>query len=131
MASVKESSQTLRLNIITKDIEEEVKIWECDDYAEESPEMASVKVADSSQTLGLNVTFKEEEKDDFGESDHGETPNSSDQVETFPASVKHRRKTCGSLSVVLTNFGGRWKVARSNPRADQVKFCRSAPEQGS
>ncbi|XP_064860431.1 uncharacterized protein LOC115146480 isoform X2 [Oncorhynchus nerka] len=69
MASVKESSQTLRLNIITKDIEEEVKIWECDDYAEESPEMASVKLADSSQTLGLNVTFKEE-KDDFGESDH-------------------------------------------------------------
>ncbi|XP_052341756.1 uncharacterized protein LOC118373717 isoform X2 [Oncorhynchus keta] len=71
MASVKESSQTLRLNIITKDIEEEVKIWECDDYAEESPEMTSVKMADSSQTLGLNVTFKEEEKDDFGESDHG------------------------------------------------------------
>ncbi|XP_029586704.1 uncharacterized protein LOC115172946 isoform X4 [Salmo trutta] len=102
MASVKESSQTLRLNIITKDIEEEVKIWECDDYAEESPEMASVKMADSTQTLGLNVTFKEEEKDDFGESDHGETPKSSDQVETFPASVKqHRKKAFVELKLVL------------------------------
>jgi hypothetical protein len=32
MASAKDSSQTLLLNIITKDKEEEVKIWECDDY---------------------------------------------------------------------------------------------------
>ncbi|KAM9432119.1 uncharacterized protein ACWYII_016373 isoform 4-T5 [Salvelinus alpinus] len=94
MASVKESSQTLRLNIITKDIEEEVKIWECDDYAEESPEMASVKMADSSQTLGLNVTVKEEEKDGFGESDH-------DQLFRRPDVTPH---ICAKLEYTWTTY---------------------------
>ncbi|XP_029568643.1 uncharacterized protein LOC115161936 isoform X2 [Salmo trutta] len=79
MASVKDSSQTLLLNIITKDKEEEVKIWECEDYPGESPDMASVELAGSSQTLGLNVTINEEQKEDIGESaDHGEGPESSD-----------------------------------------------------
>lgn len=43
-------------------------------HTEESPEMASVKTADSSQTLGLNVIINKEEKEDIGESvDHGKS----------------------------------------------------------
>ncbi|KAK6307605.1 hypothetical protein J4Q44_G00227530 [Coregonus suidteri] len=100
MASVKDSSQTLLLNVIMKDEEEEVKIWEYDDYEGNSPEMAAAELVDSSQTLGLNVTIKEEEeKEDIWESvDHGETPNSSYQVETFPASVAQHQKASKLLT---------------------------------